>query len=493
MTLLFQHSTVQNDYCPQRWHGLFAAVVFMAMSCQGQAFEFNGNKWPGAETEFYVAINGVSASSISWDTAFIAAMNDWSVLSNFKFTVRREFRDPCRTDRLNGVDFTDNVCGSQYGSNVLGVTLRSFSNEILGPARISEADILISKAIPYDIFDGNLVQSGRPRGVIDFRRVALHELGHALGLDHSTDPGAIMLLSIGNTFRPNQDDISAVNTLYGGLSACPIQTVSFGKYSDELQAGDCTVQKLTVGGSDNSLIDVRRLQLDRETFVQVDMRSPTLDSVIVLADSALRFLSVNDNGGGNCDASISQTLPAGTYYVISNTWDQATVCGKTTGPYTLSISFRANASSSLGGVNSLLGGTASASFTGGIVANNSAVYGSRFKPTDSLDIAAKINVDPQHQGRPGFLVVAVLFDNGTLQLKNAQGQFVSYAGLPAPFIKAASKVLLAQEDVEIATDLIPAALNVQSINVNFLVGYGLDSNPLELFYHQTPINLLVEP
>ncbi len=471
-------------------HLVFAAAFSLASS-QGQAFEIAGNKWPGATTDFYVAMNGASQTGILWNTAFIAAMEEWNARTDFKFVLRNEYRNPCANDQFNSVDFTSTVCGSEYGRGTIAVALRSYQSAILGPASLARTDIVVNSATAFDIFDGDLRQPGISFNGIDFRRVALHELGHALGLDHSNQT-AIMLPNIGNTFRLQTDDITGTNTLYGGLSACPIQVVGFGKYTDALQAGDCTVQKLTLGGTDNSLIDVRRLRLERETFVQMDMRSPTLDSVIVLADAALRFLSVNDNGGGKCDALISQTLPAGTYYVISNTWDRATTCGATTGPYTLSISFRATTSSPLGTVSSLLGGTANASFSGGIIANNGSVYGSRFKSTDSLNITAQINVDPLHQDRPGFLVVAAQID-GTLLLKNAQGQFVDYPGLHVPLIKAASKILAAQENVEIARDLVPAAINVQNINVNFLVGYGLDSNPQELFYHQTPINLLVEP
>ncbi len=471
-------------------HLVFAAAFSLASS-QGQAFEIAGNKWPGATTDFYVAMSGASQTGVLWNTAFIAAMQEWNTRTDFKFVLRNEYRNPCANDQFNSVDFTSTVCGSEYGRGTIAVALRSYRSEILGPASLARTDIVVNSAIAFDIFDGDLRQPGISFNGIDFRRVALHELGHALGLDHSNQT-AMMLPNIGNTFRLQTDDITGTNTLYGGLSVCPIQTVSFGKYTDALQAGDCTVQKLTVGGTDNSLIDVRRLQLDSPTFVRIRMQSPSLDSVIVLADAALRFLAVNDNGAGKCDALIEQTLPAGTYYVISNTWTQATNCGATTGPYNLSISFISPSTSSLGRVESLSGGTANASFSGGITANNGNSYGNLFKPSDSLDIIARIRIDPLHRSRSGFLVVAAQID-GTLLLKNAQGQFVDYPGLHVPLIKAASKILDAQEDVAIATDLVPAAINVQNTNVNFLVGYGLDSNPQELFYHQTPINLLVEP
>ena len=182
------------------------------------AFDFGGEKWPGGETEFYFALEGTSGTGRLWNTAFSEALLDWNGATDFNYILRQESRDPCVSDSLNGVDFTEDVCGTEFGEQVLAVTLISTQKQLLGPPKMIEADIGVNQGVPLDIFDGNLQQLGARFDGVDFRRIALHELGHALGLAHELSASAIMAATVSNLDRLTEDDIAGVNTRFGGLA-----------------------------------------------------------------------------------------------------------------------------------------------------------------------------------------------------------------------------------------------------------------------------------
>ncbi|VDN07775.1 unnamed protein product [Thelazia callipaeda] len=68
-------------------------------------------------------------------------------------------------------------------------------------------------------FDGSEFWSIDGRYGLDLRYVALHEIGHALGLRHSNDPKAIMNPyyndQMKNDLELGEDDIFAIRKLYG--------------------------------------------------------------------------------------------------------------------------------------------------------------------------------------------------------------------------------------------------------------------------------------
>jgi hypothetical protein len=111
----------------------------------------------------------------------------------------------------NELAFSDKIFGKDFGADTLAVT----TGYSLGNERV-EADIIFNTAYTWDSYRGNTRAN-----LFDVQRVALHELGHLLGLSHpdEADPkqsvSAIMNSRIGNLETLTTDDTNGAQSLYG--------------------------------------------------------------------------------------------------------------------------------------------------------------------------------------------------------------------------------------------------------------------------------------
>jgi hypothetical protein len=65
---------------------------------------------------------------------------------------------------------------------------------------------------------------GAVAGAFDVETVALHEIGHILGMAHSAVPGAVMFPTVSPNFRLvalTADDVTGIQSLYGGSAPAP--------------------------------------------------------------------------------------------------------------------------------------------------------------------------------------------------------------------------------------------------------------------------------
>ncbi len=439
----------------------------------------------------YINIPGIAGTGVSYNSAFTEAINEWNSKTSFTFSRVPQSRDPCLNDGLNGVGFGPDLCGSAFGGKTLAVTVRRFKTQVLGPKSIAQADIVINQGVSFNVYDGRLFQFATDG--LDMKRIAVHELGHVLGLEHSSLSQSIMAPNIGDVFQLQADDIAGVEKLYGGLANCNIRKFNFGLIKNTLDNNDCTVDQLTVGNSDRSPIDVYEFDIASTTTFDFTMTSANLDSVLLITDPDLRVVAYDDKSSKQCNSALNATLPPGRYFLLANTYNVVVnpSCS-ITGSYQISTSFTSSSFLSFEDAKSLTGGPAFGAFSGGITANNGASYGNKFKSTDKLDIHARVVVGNIHQGKPGFLVVGALIE-GVLHLLNTNGQFIPYDSKSGFIHKAKTKILSAQEELQIATALVPANLGISNIEVDFSVGYGVDSNPNEVYFHTTPLHLTVSP
>ncbi|MDG2140270.1 MAG: matrixin family metalloprotease [Gammaproteobacteria bacterium] len=469
------------------------AGVFGIIAQHSLSFEIDGSKWIGAETDFYVDISGISGTGVLWNMAFAQAADEWNATTVFNFNLIQSSLDPCSNDGLNGVVFSNNICGQDFGISDVAVTVQRFERQLLGPPALVEADIFVKETLNFDIYDGANIPRGSYSDRIDFKRTILHELGHVIGLNHEMINPAIMQPKYGDIYKLRRDDILGVNTLYGGLANCSVQSLRLGVTEGKLALPDCSVKELTLGGEDESLIDIYKFSVAESTNFSFSVASNDVESVIIIADSELNYLAQDSNTTGGCEADLQLSLGAGDYFLIYNTFDRQVKesCGLE-GAYQLSANYSGSSSQDLGSSVSLGRSRSTATFTGNITANNGVTFGNKFTPQESLDIGATIVVDENHRGRDGFLIVAAVIGQEILLL-NDQGLFVNSSSTSGQLISHLEKNLDSLEVIRIGNNIVPAELGIQETSVDFFVGYGLSSEPNEVYFHDTPLNLIISP
>ena len=201
------------------YSAVIACSIFLIPSAH--AFVLLGSSWTSGEATIQVDIeasnpagsnppNVVASgpSTAQLDAAYIDAINIWTNNSSFQYSadVSSGAVDPCVSPSMaagSGVKFASTTCMGSFGSSTLAVQQTWFTG-----SSTTKTGTIFKNTIAWDIY------SGPWTGVPEFKRVAVHELGHGLGLDHSSDSGAIMWPTSGNIETPQADDLAGAASLY---------------------------------------------------------------------------------------------------------------------------------------------------------------------------------------------------------------------------------------------------------------------------------------
>jgi len=204
------------------------AAVAGAMLVLGDlagAFSLEGRRWPAGTTvvmhlELGSASTPLIDGSPDWDSVAESALAAWNpFLKSISLSGRRDASAIASGNRVNTVSFSDDVFGEPFGSGVLAVTQTFYSPRT---STITETDVVFNRARNWNSYRGNL-RSAPGGTLIDLRRVALHEFGHAIGLDHPDDQGqsvvAVMNSRVSNVDGLQADDVSGADAIYGADAA----------------------------------------------------------------------------------------------------------------------------------------------------------------------------------------------------------------------------------------------------------------------------------
>ena len=222
---------------------LGAVAVVLLLTNSSSAYHAHGRRWSSGTVTMYLQQGSSSGTLIDgsrdWDTVTEAALSAWNAVLNG--VTLRGVRDANAAignpNSINNVIWDDDVFGEAFGSETLAIArywYRTSDN------RLTEADVVFNTKYSWNSYRGNTRRADGGGNLIDLRRIALHEFGHAIGLDHPDDHGqsvaAIMNSRASNIDSLQADDTSGIRSIYGGTTAAPVTT-------DTLQSGS----RLTVG------------------------------------------------------------------------------------------------------------------------------------------------------------------------------------------------------------------------------------------------------
>ncbi|WP_299776208.1 matrixin family metalloprotease [uncultured Pseudoteredinibacter sp.] len=224
------------------------AVTCIVFSGASNAFKLLGPSWENGSVTYDTSFPGATPAGQNWSSAMQQAANKWGdQVEGLNITFTDNGFHACagytgafpEDGNQNASGFYTQACDEAFGTDVIAVTLsRSFGSFYV------ESDIVFNSNESWSVYDGTT------QSALDFRRVAVHEFGHLIGLDHEETNSAIMAPFIGSIFNPTTDDLNGARDIYspatggggnsGGGNSTPAIQISLEEPSSNQAANGVT-------------------------------------------------------------------------------------------------------------------------------------------------------------------------------------------------------------------------------------------------------------
>jgi hypothetical protein len=215
-----------------------------------------------------------------------------------------------------------------------------------GPELGQIGDVLAYATFPHDggdvTFDDAEPWTSEDGGDFDLFLVAQHELGHALGLNHTNKPNALMYPVLNPSVHGlTEDDVAGIQALYGGPNQQPQQPPPVNNFPQN--PGGSTDQ---VSGQISDQTPYDLWEVDAEggetvTFTMTPTSGNLAPYIGVLTDDQQTVLAESNPVQNGQSAQVTYTFPqAGRYAIVATR--EGVRDGNTSGSYTLSFNSGTN-------------------------------------------------------------------------------------------------------------------------------------------------------
>ncbi len=275
---------------------LFLGAVLLVIGAPaGFAYSLEGSSWPESTLQVQIQLGPsnivLKDGSVSWDSVAENAFALWNEqMAGLKvsWTVAPPNTPASSHDRITQVQFGSSVYGESFGSSVLAVTLVTHSG-----GQMLECDVIFNSRYHFDSYRGSLLTDP-----FDLHRIAIHEFGHVLGLDHPDDAHqqvtAIMNSRTSDIDQLQSDDIAGIQAIYGKPAPAPPATGN-GRLAN-------ISTRMRVGTNDNVMIGGFIIQGTRAKKIIIRALGPSTHLAGALANPTLELhdesgalLMSNDN------------------------------------------------------------------------------------------------------------------------------------------------------------------------------------------------------